>query len=126
MKFKTLMIIKAVVCLSLGIPILFFPEFLYGIFGVQLSGIGQTYPAREYGASLFGNMFLAWMGRNAEDSTARRAIIWALFIYDAIGFVITLFLALSGEANQLIWGPVLLYLLIALGFGYLLIKPTAR
>lgn len=39
MKFKTLMIIKAVVCLSLGIPILFFPEFLYGLFGYSLNGV---------------------------------------------------------------------------------------
>jgi len=125
MKFKTLMIIKAIVCLVLGIPILFFPEFLYGLFGIQLSGVAQTYPAREYGAALFGNLLLAWIGRNAEDSIGRTAIIWALFIYDAIGFVVTLILALSGQANALIWGPVLIYLLIALGFGYFLLKPTA-
>lgn len=125
MKFKTLMIVKAIICLSLGIPILFFPEFLYGLFGIQLSGIAQTYPAREYGASLFGNLLLAWIGRNAENSVGRRAIVTALFVYDAIGFVITLLLALSGKANPLIWGPVLIYLAIALGFGYFLVKPTA-
>lgn len=125
MKFKTLMIIKAIICLSLGIPILFFPEFLYGLFGIQLSGIAQTFPAREYGAALFGNMLLAWIGRNAEESIGRRAITWALFVYYAIGFVVTLILALSGQANALIWGPVLIYLLVSLGFGYFLLKPTA-
>ena len=123
MKFKTLMIIKAVVCLSLGIPILFFPEFLYGLFGYSLNG--ATYPAQEYGASLIGNMLLTWIGRNTEQSIGRTAITWALFVYDAIGFVITLILALSGQANGLIWMPVLLYLALTLGFGYFLLKPTA-
>ncbi len=123
MKFKTLMIIKAIVCLSLGIPILFFPEFFYGLFGYKLNGV--IFPAQEYGASLIGNLFLAWIGRNAEQSIGRTAITWALFIYDAIGFVVTLILALSGQTNALIWLPVILYLGLALGFGYFLLKPTA-
>lgn len=123
MKLKTLMIIKAVVCLSLGIPILLFPEFLYGLFGYDLNGV--TYPAQQYGASLMGNMLLSWIGRNAEESIGRTAIIWALFVYDAIGFVISLILALSGQTNSLIWLPVLLYLFLTLGFGYFLLKPKA-
>ncbi len=123
MKLKTVMVIKAVVCLAFGIPILFFPKFLYGLFGVELAG-AATFPAQQYGASLFGNLFLTWLGRNAEESIGRRAITWALFIYDAIGFVITLIVALSGQANALIWGPVVIYLLLALGFGYFLIKPS--
>jgi len=122
MKFKTLMIIKAIVCLSLGLPILLFPEFLYGLFGYSLNGV--TYPAQQYGASLMGNMLLSWIGRNAEESIGRTAIIWALFVYDAIGFVISLILALSGQTNGLIWMPVILYLGLTLGFGYFLLKPT--
>lgn len=122
MKFKTLMIIKAVVCVSLGIPILFVPKFFYGIFGLAL-GVGGMFTAREYGASLIGNFLLTLIGRNAHESDARRGIIWALCVYDAIGFVITLILALSGEGNLLVWFPVVLYLFLAIAYGYYLIKP---
>lgn len=122
MKFKTLMIIKAVVCISLGLPILLVPKFFYGIFGVALEA-GGVFAAREYGASLIGNFLLTWIGRNAHDSDARRGIIWALTVYDAIGFVATLVFSLSGVPNLLIWMPVALYLFLAVAFGYFLVKP---
>jgi hypothetical protein len=122
MKFKTLMIIKAVVCISLGLPILFIPELFYGIFGVTLMA-GGIFAAREYGASLIGNFLLTWIGRNAHESDARRATIWALCVYDAIGFVATLVFALSGVPNFLMWFPVVLYLFFAVAFGYFLVKP---
>lgn len=122
MKFKTLMIIKAVVCVSLGIPILIVPKFFYGIFGVILTA-GGIFAAREYGASLIGNLLLTWIGRNAQESDARRGIIWALCIYDAIGFLVSLLFVLSGEANLLMWMPVGIYLFFAIAYGYFLVKP---
>jgi hypothetical protein len=120
MKFKTLMIIKAVVCLTLGLPILFVPKFFYGLFGTTL-GAGGMFAAREYGASLMGNLMITWFARNAAESDARRAIILALFLYDAIGFVVTLIAQLSGLFNPLGWFAVALYLFFAVGFGYFLI-----
>lgn len=45
MKLKTLMVIKAIICLALGIPILFFPEFFYDLFGYDLNGV--IYPAQQ-------------------------------------------------------------------------------
>lgn len=70
-------------------------------------------------------MLLSWIGRNAEESIGRTAIIWALFVYDGIGLVITLIAALSDKANSLIWLPVLIYLFLTLGFGYFLLKQKA-
>ena len=122
MKFKTLMIIKAVVCISLGLPILLVPKLFYGIFGVALAA-GGIFVAREYGASLIGNLLLTWIGRNAHESDARRGIIWALCVYDAIGFIATLVFALSGTPNALVWLPVALYLFLAIAYGYFLVKP---
>lgn len=122
MKFKTLMIIKAVVCISLGLPILFIPKLFYSLFGVALAA-GGVFAAREYGASLIGNFLLTLIGRNAHESDARRGIIWALCVYDAIGFGATLIFALSGVPNVLIWMPVALYLFLAIAYGYFLIKP---
>jgi hypothetical protein len=119
-KFKTLMVIKAVVCLCLGVPFLLATVFAYSLFGAALTG-GGIFAAREYGASLIGNMLLTWFARNAVESEARRAIILALCVYDAIGFVITLIAQLSGVLGPLGWIAMVVYLFFAIGFGYFLI-----
>ena len=120
MKFKTLMITKAIVCLGFGPLLLFFPGQLLNFLGTSF-GPGAALTSREYGATLFGNLFLTWLARNAEDSVARRAIIWALFIYDAIALVATLFIQLSGGLNIFGWGIIAVYLFFTIGFGYFLL-----
>jgi hypothetical protein len=117
MKFKTLMIIKAVVCLCLGVPILLAPVFLYSLFGASLTA-GGVFAAREYGASLIGNLMLTWFARNAVDTEPRRAIALALCVYDAIGFVITLMAQFSGVLGPLGWFAALIYLFFAVAFGF--------
>ena len=120
MKLKTLLIIKAVVCLCLGVPILLVPNFIYSIFGATLAA-GGIFAAREYGASMMGNLMLTWFARNSQESDARWAIILALFVYDAIGVFVTLVAIISGALNTLAWLVVALYLFLALGFGYFLL-----
>ncbi|MFO7889000.1 MAG: hypothetical protein R6V04_01535 [bacterium] len=120
MKFKTLMIIKAIVCLGFGPLLLFVPGQLLNFLGTSF-GPGAALTAREYGAALIGNLFLTWIARKAEDCIARRAIIWHLFIYDAIGFIATLIIQLSGGLNILGWGIVAVYLFFTIGFGYFLL-----
>lgn len=125
MKFKNLMIIKAVVCLGFGPFLLFFPGQLLNLLGSSY-GPGAALTAREYGASLIGNLFLTWLARNADHSIARRAIIWDLFIYDAVALIATLTIQLSGGLNALGWVIVAVYLFFALGFGYFLLPKTIK
>lgn len=122
MSYKNLMIIKAVVCLGFGILLLAIPDTLLSIFGTTL-GAGGMFTAREYGSSLFGNLFLCWFARNSEESDARKAIILGLFVYDLIAFVMTTITVIAGVLNPLGWSIVLVYLFFTLGFGYFLIKP---
>lgn len=120
MKFKTMMTTKAIVCLGLGAPILLAPVFLYSLFGASLNDAG-VFAAREYGASLIGNLMLTWFARNAAVSEIRRAIALALCIYDAIGFVVTLMAQLAGVLGPLGWSAAAIYLFFAVGFGYFLL-----
>jgi hypothetical protein len=126
MSFKALMIIKAIVCLAFGIAFLVAPVKLLSIFGVTL-GAGATFPAREYGAALFGNLALTWFAREAAESVARLAIIRALFVYDALGVVVTGIALYTGVLNQLGWVVVAVYLFFTLGFGYyLFVSPDTK
>jgi hypothetical protein len=120
MKFKTVMIIKAVVCLGFAPLLLFFPVWLLGLLGLEF-GSGAALLAREYGATLVGNLLLTWLARNVEAGTARRAIAWNLCVYDAIALVATLALLLSGTLNALGWGIAAVYLFFAVGFALFLV-----
>jgi hypothetical protein len=120
MTIKTLLMIKAAVCLVFGPLLLLVPGQVLNIFGTSFCP-GASLTAREYGSALIGNLFLTWIARNAEESIARHAIIWALFVYDAIAFIAVLAIQLSGGLNMLGWGIVFIYLFFAIGFGYFLI-----
>ncbi len=124
MSFKTLMIIKAIVCLFFGILLLFIPDTLLSIFGATLTA-GGMFTAREYASSLFGNLCICWFAKDAAESNARRAIILGYFVYDLIAFVMTLFTIISGVLNPLGWLIVFVYLFFTVGFGYFLVKPPA-
>ncbi len=124
MKFKTVMIIKAIICLGFGPLLLFVPGWLLGILGSSFCP-GAALTAREYGAALIGNLLLTWLARNADDSIARRAIIWHLFVYDAIALIATLIIQLSGGLNFLGWGIIAVYLFFTIFFGLLLL-PKAK
>src|SRR4030067_869005 len=125
MKFETLMVIKAIVCLVFGIAMLVFPAALFSIFGVDL-GTGGNFPAREYGSALFGILMLTWFARKVPESAASTAIILALFIYDALGFVVTIIARAEGVLNALGWLVAVIYLFFTVGFGsFLMTKPDA-
>jgi hypothetical protein len=117
MKFKTLMTIKAIVCLGFGPLLLFLPAWLLNLLGMEFSS-GAALTSREYGAAMIGILLMTWMARNAEESLARRAIIWNLYVYDAIGLVATLIFLLKGMMNPLGWGIAAVYLFFTAGFGY--------
>lgn len=120
MKFKTLMTVKAIVCLFFGVLLLSVPAWLLNLLGTTFD-TGAALTSREYGAALMGTLILTWLARNAEDSIARRAIIWYLFVYDGIALVFTLMLLLSNVLNVLGWGIAAVYLFFTIGFGYFLI-----
>ncbi|MCJ7534851.1 MAG: hypothetical protein MUO57_04885 [Anaerolineales bacterium] len=125
MKLKTMLVIKAVVCLVFGILFLLVTGPFMAFFGVTLDS-GGIFVARLYGASLIGNLLLTWFARNDAGSEALRAAVLALFVYDAIGFIVALLAVLSGVMNTLGWAVVGLYLLLTLGFGYFqFMKPSA-
>lgn len=121
MSFKTLLTLKAIVCLISGPILLFIPATLFKILGGTLEFAG-TFTAREYGATLIGGFFLYILARNTEARDARRALLVYLFVYDLIGFIITLIAISSGILNILGLSVAFVYLFFTLGSALLIIK----
>jgi hypothetical protein len=117
MNIKILMIVNAIIAIVFGIAFVAVPAQLLSLYGISADDptkfIGQL-----FGAALIGFAILTWTARSAADSDARKAIVLALFVADVIGFIIALIAQLENVVNQLGWLTVVIYLILALWWGY--------
>jgi hypothetical protein len=126
MKLKTLMSIKSVICWIFGLGMVILPVNMMAVFGLLLT------PAGELSTRLFGAAFIAlalWLGlgRDTQEELSRRAVCVAISVSDLIGAVVMTYALLVGVGNVLGWFIVALYLLLAIGFGYVLLaQPEGR
>lgn len=129
MKLSTLMLTKSVICLVFGTIFVLAPAALLAIYGVKNADASVVFMTRLYGAAFLLLGIMLWFARNDPGSVALRAIVLAVLIGDAVGFVVALLGQLGAVLNGLGWSVVALYLLLALGFGYYFVridKPSAR
>jgi uncharacterized membrane protein YfcA len=124
MTLKNWMSVKAVICILFGIGLLILPGPLLSLYGTSLDDAG-LYMSRLFGQAFVLIAILLWFARNTTEPGTQRAFALAVFVGDAIGFVVTLIAQLSGLTNALGWTTVALYLILALGFGYFLIAKPA-
>ena len=117
MKLSALMTLNAIVAAVFGLAFVFAPGWATSLYAPE-SGAVLNYLAQLFGGALLLIAVLTWGARNAPDSDARRAILAALFVGDAVGFVVALIAQLGGVQNSLGWSTVVIYLLFGLGFGY--------
>jgi len=121
MKLKTLLVIKAIVSLVFGIPVLIVPDKWMSLFGLALGAEGM-FVARQYGGALLGIAALCWFARNSEGARALKAIIIFGFLYDFVNLFVSLHANLSGLMNPLGWAIVVAYLFFTIAFGYILVR----
>jgi len=124
MKLSTLMRINAVVAAVFGIAFVLVPGQIFALYGAEESS-ALKYTGQLFGAAFVSFAVLTWSARNAENSEARRAIVLALFVGNAVGFVLALIGQLGNVVNSLGWSTVAIYLLLAVGFGYFQFAKTA-
>src|SRR5947209_5673306 len=123
MRLSYFFIVAAVLSLLFGLAAVLIPEQFLLFYGANTDAVG-TLALRLFGGNLLGLTVLYWLARNAEQSPARNAILPAGLFETTLGTVVTLFAQLAGVLNSLGWINVIVYLLLALGFGYFLIPRT--
>jgi hypothetical protein len=117
MKLKTLLIINAAIAAVFGLAFVLVPSQVASLYGVEANA-AMDYMGRLFGAALIGYAFLTWLARNANESTARSAIVLALLIGNGVGFAVALISQINGVVNALGWSTVAAYLLLGLGYAY--------
>jgi hypothetical protein len=123
MKLNTLLTINAVVILVYAVGALFVPATMLMMYGMT-PGPGEQLMTRFFGVSMLALGLLSWLARNTSDAIARRAIIVAFLVFDAVGIVVSLLGTLSKVMSLLGWQVVVIYLLLCIGFGIQLAKPN--
>ncbi len=117
MKLSNLLVVAAVIGAVFGVAFVVASGPLLSIYGITLDKAG-TLVAQLFGAALISLALLNWLARNVTDPEARQAVVLANLAGDIVGFVVILLGQLAGIANALGWSNVAIYLLLALGFGY--------
>lgn len=120
MTYKNITTVASIVSFIFALGLIFVPAQLTGTYNLSLNDSGILI-GRLFGAALFGFGVLNWVGRNFTDGQAQQGLATANFAGDTVGFILALFSQMNGMAgvNALGWVNVLIYLLLALGFGYL-------
>ncbi|RPJ47531.1 MAG: hypothetical protein EHM21_08130 [Chloroflexi bacterium] len=116
MSIRTFLSIAAVVAFIFGLGFVLFPAALTSLYGVSLDPVG-IFIAQLEGASLLALGIINWTSRDARDPSG---ILLGNFVANAVGFIVSLFAQLNqvGGINPLGWTTVVLYLFLAVGFGY--------
>ena len=120
MTYKNVTTVASVAAFIFGLGFIFMPAQLTGFYNVTLNE-GGLFIGQLFGAALFGYGVLNWFGRHFSDEQAQQGLANANLAGDTLGFIFALLGQLSGNTgvNALGWSTVLIYLLLALGFGYL-------
>jgi hypothetical protein len=121
---KILIIIMAIMSLVWGIGFILIPKFFWSLYGIALDSKG-VYMSRQLGTLFFMLGLILWLAKGDPGSIALRAIVVGLFVGNTLGFILSLIGQLSVEISPLGWVGVLSYFLLALGFGYTLLKKYA-
>jgi hypothetical protein len=114
MKLNTVLIIAAVVAFIFGLWFILAPVSAMNTYGTTLSEVGAQFLGRYFGAALLGYAFIAFLNRNAASMGVRAGLFAAM----VLGFAVSLWDKFAGGGNALVWLNVVIYLLLALGFGY--------
>ena len=117
MKLNIFMIITAIIAALFGLAFLLVPVQTMSMYGVTLDIPGQ-YLGRYLGSAFLGLAAIMWFARNAKADSTLRAILLGGFAVTLTGFVVALFDKFLGVGNAVVWSTVVIYLLLAIGFGY--------
>jgi len=117
MKLSTLFVINAILALLFGLGFLLIPTTLVSFYGIQLDA-AAVYVARLLGAAYLGYAIISWLFQNSKAASEVRTFVLTLFVTESLAFVVSLVYQLQGLANALGWSTVVIFLLMAAGFGY--------
>ncbi|MBL7163439.1 MAG: hypothetical protein ISS57_12600 [Anaerolineales bacterium] len=120
MKLNTWFVVHAVVAIVFALGMIFMPAFLLSMFGgAAIVSVSPMF-VQMFGATLVGTFVLLWLMRGVSDTSARRAVVIAYFVYFVIATAVSIMAQLSGVFNMMGWSTPGHLIILGLGYAYFL------
>ena len=116
-----LFIVAMIITGLFGLGFLFVPAALLGTLGVTLD-TAVTAMARLFGSLLIAQPFLLWFARKSNQAGYKLGVAYSLFTYYLISSILLVTFQLQGLMNGLGWIIVGLHIVLAIWFGYFVVK----
>ena len=125
MKVRYLFVFNTIVALIFAAGLLLAPRTILGLFGVTVGATvsfnaSLNFVAQLLGAALILAGLISWFGAGMVEAGARRSVVVSLFVFEVVGFAVTLLGMLSKVMSVAGWAIVGLFLIFALGYAYFL------
>ncbi len=116
-----LFIVTMMVTGLFGLGFLFAPAALLAPLGVTPDAAAGAI-ARLFGSLLIAQPFLLWFARKSNQPAFRLGAAYSLFTYFLISAILLISIQLQGLMNGLGWILVGLHAVLAIWFGYFVVK----
>ncbi len=124
MNLRNLLLLSALIALFASLGLLLGAPTLLTVLKLK-TGASENLVAQILGAALIVPALISWFARDVSDPGSRAAVVVPLFLFNAIGFVITLLGVLSKAIGSGGWLVAVLFLFFAVAFGWFqFIRPS--
>lgn len=125
MKLRYLFVLNTIVSLIFAVGLLLAPKTLLGIFGLSVGGgvtanASISFVTQLLGAALIVPGLLSWFAKDMIETGARKSVATSFFVFDAVGFAVSLLAMLSKVMSVNGWVNVGIFLFFALGYAFFL------
>jgi hypothetical protein len=117
MKLSSVFVFNTIAALGYAAGLLFIPATIMTWHGIA-TDTSTILMARYFGVALLGIGLVTWLARDSDESKARDSLTIGLPISYIAGLALSLQATLAGQMSALGWLPVVVYLLLIIGFGY--------
>ena len=117
MKLRNLYLANSIIMLVLALGLILMTSVMVNLFGVNNGAETRTL-SQLLGVGLVVSGMITLLAREVTDPMARSAINYSNLIAGVLGVVVALNATLTGVFGWFGWVLVVVYLVIALGFGY--------
>jgi hypothetical protein len=117
MTLRNVFLANSIVSIFFSLVLLLMPTSMLELFGMSTNPTDKLL-VQFFGAQVLAVGLVTLFGMNTKELRSQRTLTLSFFIADVITFIVALGGMLSGVMNVLGWVIAVVYLLLALGFGY--------
>jgi len=128
MSYRILFLVNAFIALLAGLALLLVPAMVLEQFGSE-ARVPELLLARFFGSALIAIGLVLWFTKDVTDERVQRNLGLALLVGAVLGLVVTVIgvSPASGVIRSNGWAAMLVYVLLALGYTFLVfLKPRLK